>query len=357
MGQVTSKDVARLAGVSRTTVSLVLNNIPNSRISEETRQKVLNAAKELNYQPNVLAQSLKTKRSKIIGLVIPSITNPFFPSIAQGVEDVANAHGYNIFLCNSFRNPEKEKGYIKTLASKQVDGIIFTSITYNVDYIRELRSQGVAIVAFDRRINDNNVDSVLFDNLRGGEMAVEYLLGMGHKNIAFLSGPTNISSRSDRLEGYKNALKKAGIEPLYIFLDDFMEEEGRDTNYEVEAGYRMALKVLEDHPEVTAIFAVNDMTAIGALKAIKEKGLKVPRDISLIGFDNIILADLIDPPLTTIKQPKYKMGKAAAELLISRLESLSITGPKHTLLFPPELVVRESVAPVTDDLLTKSNQN
>lgn len=359
MGQVTSKDVARLAGVSRTTVSLVLNNIPNSRIPEETRRKVLKAAQELNYQPNVLAQSLKTKRSKIIGLVIPSITNPFFPSIAQGVEDVANAHGYNIFLCNSFRDPEKEKGYIRALASKQVDGIIFTSITYNVDYIRELRNQGVAIVAFDRRINDNDVDSVLFDNFKGGEMAAEYLLGMGHKNIAFLSGPTNISSRSDRLEGYKNALKKAGIDinPLYIFLDDFMEEEGRDTNYEVEAGYRMALRVLEDHPEVTAIFAVNDMTAIGVLKAIREKRLKVPTDISLIGFDNIILADLIDPPLTTIKQPKYKMGKAAAELLISRLEGLSVTGPKHTLLFPPELVVRESVSPVTDELLIKSNQS
>lgn len=188
MAQITSKDVARLAGVSRTTVSLVLNGIPNSRIPDETRQKVLKAAEELKYQPNVLAQSLKTKRSKIIGLVIPSITNPFFPSIAQGVEDIANEHGYNIFLCNSFRDPEKEKGYIQALASKQVDGIVFTSITYNVDYIRELRRQGVAIVAFDRRINDNNVDSVLFDNLKGGEMAVEYLLSMGHKNIAFFVG-------------------------------------------------------------------------------------------------------------------------------------------------------------------------
>lgn len=147
------------------------------------------------------------------------------------------------------------------------------------------------------------------------------------------------------MEGYKRALEKTGINqnPSYIFVDDFMEKEGRDTNYEVEAGYRMALKLVEENPEITAICAVNDMTAIGALKALKEKRRKVPDDISLMGFDNIILADLIDPPLTTVKQPKYKMGRAAAELLISRLEGSSVTGPKHTLLFSPELIVRESV--------------
>jgi len=236
--------------------------------------------------------------------------------------------------------------YINALASKQVDGIIFTSITSSAGYIRELRKQGVAMVAFDRRINDNNVDSVLFDNIRGGEMAVEYLLGEGHKNIAFLSGPINISSRSDRLEGYKNALKKAGIalNSSYVFLDDCVEEEGRDTNYEVEIGYRLTLRLLEKHPEITAIFAVNDMTAIGALKAAKEKKVKVPEDLSLIGFDNVVLADLVDPPLTTIKQPTYKMGRAAAEILISKFKGFNVTGPKHTLLFSPELVVRGSVA-------------
>ena len=258
MRNVTSKDVARLAGVSRTTVSLILNDAPNVRISQETREKVLRAARELKYHPNALAQSLKTKRSKIIGLIIPSITNPFFPSIAQGVEDAAVENDYNIFLCNSFRDPEKEKSYIRTLAGKQVDGIIFTSLTYSQEMIKELRQRGVAMIAFDRRVSDEDVDSVLFDNVKGAEMAVEHLISLGHRLIAFLSGPTNISSRKDRLDGYQKALTDSGIpvNPAYIIIDEHHERESLNTNYEVEAGFRKANEFLNRFPEVTAIFAV-----------------------------------------------------------------------------------------------------
>lgn len=346
MAKITSKDVARLAGVSRTTVSLVLNNVDNARISEATSEKVLKAAKQLKYRPNALAQSLKTNRSKIIGLIIPSITNPFFPSIAQGVEDTAVSKGYNVFLCNTFREPEKENSYIQALASKQVDGIIFASMTFNPEAILELRRRGVAIVAFDRRVNDQDVDAVLFDNVKGGEMAVKYLLSLGHRNIAFLSGKTDIFSRRDRLEGYKKALQDAevAINHDYIAIDNFQEQENRDRNYEIEAGFRIANKLLDKSPEVTALFAVNDMTALGALKAIKSRGLRVPEDISLVGFDDINLAEITDPPLTTIRQPKYKMGKTSAELLISRLEEekSGTSGQKHLLIFSPELVTRES---------------
>jgi LacI family transcriptional regulator len=351
MRNVTSKDVAKLAGVSRTTVSLILNEAANVRISEETRQRVIKAVNDLKYHPNVLAQSLKTKRSKIIGLIIPSITNPFFPSIAQGVEDAAVENGYNIFLCNSFRDPAKEKSYIETLASKQVDGIIFASITHNSESIRELRQRGVAIIAFDRRISDDDVDTVLFDNTKGGELAVENLLSLGHRRIAFVSGPTNVSSRSDRLEGYKLALTKYGI-PVnhsYIIKDDCFEKENLDTNYEVEAGFRMTHELLDRSPEITAIFAVNDMTALGVLKALKARGLTVPDDLSLIGFDDIILAAITDPPLTTIAQPKYKMGRAAMELLISRLDGTKHHNPRQLMLFTPELVKRNSCRKCDDN--------
>lgn len=344
MARVTSKDVAKKAGVSRATVSLVLNNVPNARISNQTRQKVLAAAQKLNYSPNILAQSLKTRRSKIIGLIIPSITNPFFPSIAQGVEDVAVANGYNIFLCNSFRNAEKENSYIRALAGRQVDGIIFASMTYNPQAVQKLQKDGMSIVAFDRRIIDTEVDSVMFDNTKGAEMAVEHLLSLGHRKIAFLSGPLHISSRQERLEGYKKALKKHGLplKPEYILQDNFEEKEGRDTSYEMEAGFRMAERLMQELPEVTGVFAVNDMTALGVLKSVKAKGLHVPRDLSLIGFDDIILAEMSDPPLTTIKQPKYEMGKAAAELLISRLDGKKQFESRHLLLFSPELVERSS---------------
>lgn len=346
MSKVTSKDVAIKAGVSRATVSCVLNNSKRVRISPETRKKVLEAAAELKYYPNVLAQSLKTKRSKIIGLVIPSITNPFFPSIAQGVEDVAVEHGYNLFLCNSFRNRDKESSYIDALASKQVDGIIFASMTYSAQAIQRLQDSDVRIVAFDRRISLEDVDAVLFDNRKGAEIAVEHLISLGHKNIAFLSGTTQVSSRQARLDGYKASLENHGlsVNPKFILQDKHHEYENRRSNYEIDVGYRLGKQLIEKNPEVTAIFAVNDMTALGALKAVRSLGLKVPRDISLVGFDDIMMSELTDPPLTTVAQPKYEMGRAAAELLISRLEDEKASA-RHLLVFPPELIVRKSCSP------------
>lgn len=268
------------------------------------------------------------------------------------MEDVAVSNGYNVFLCNSFRQPDKENNYIQALASKQVDGIIFASFSTACDseVFSDLKKRGVAVVVFDAQIKDPDVDSVLFDNVKGAEMAVEYLLSLGHRNIAFLSGPINISSRNDRLEGYKKALTSAEIpiNPDYIIIDKVSEENDYARNYEIESGFRMASKVLEQSPEVTAYFAINDMTALGALKAINARGLRVPEDISLMGFDDINLAEIANPPLSTIRQEKYKMGKVAAELLLSRIEGSDSPTPKHITIFSPELVIRQSCQPPKD---------
>jgi LacI family transcriptional regulator len=346
MPQVTSKDVARLAGVSRSTVSLVINNVSNVQIAPETRKKVWKAARELNYRPNVLAQSLKTNRSKIIGLLIPSITNPFFPFIAQGVEDIAVANGYNVFLCNTFRDQVKEENYIQTLVGKQVDGIIVASSVHNPLVLKEAQQRKIPIVTFDRRIEDDSFDCIHFDNIKGGEMAVDYLFSLGHRNIGFITTTTNTASHSDRLTGYRNAHQKAGIVVNnHYIMDDRYQNKGVKSNiYEMNIGQKLAADLLEQCPEVTAIFAVNDVIALGVMK-LGQKGIRIPRDLSVIGFDNISLSEMITPTLTTIGQPTYQMGRQAAKLLIAKImDTTDYKEPKRLLTFAPELIIRDSCA-------------
>jgi LacI family transcriptional regulator len=347
MSQVTSKDIARLAGVSRSTVSLVLNKVPAVKIAAGTREKVLKAARELNYHPNALAQSLKTNRSQIIGLLIPSIANPFFPSIAQGVEDVAVANGYNVFLCNTFRDQVKEENYIRTLVGKQVDGIIVASSVHNPLFLQEAQQRKILIVTFDRRIENNGFDCIHFDNVRGGEMAVDYLFSLGHRNIGFITTSMDSASHIDRLTGYKKAHEKAGIavNNRYIRNDRYQSKGITAHHYEPEIGRKLAAELLEECPEITAIFAVNDLTALGVLKH-SQKGLRIPEDLSVVGFDNISHTEMVTPTLTTIAQPTYQMGRQAAELLIAGIKNGAndIKGPRHLVLFSPELIVRDSGA-------------
>jgi DNA-binding LacI/PurR family transcriptional regulator len=349
MPQITSKDVARLAGVSQSTVSLVLNHVTTVQIAAKTREKVLQAARELNYQPNVLAQSLKTNRSKIIGLLLPSITNPFFPSIAQGIEDFAVASGYNVFLCNTFRDQVKEENYVKTLISKQVDGIIFASSVENPLIFREAQKRKIPIVTFDRRIENNDFDCLQVDNIQGGEMAVNYLFSLGHRNIGFITTYMGTSGHIDRLTGYKNAYEKAGIavNPNYIKDDRYQNKGMEDANdYEMNIGRKLAADLLKQCPEVTAIFAVNDLIALGII-GLRQQGIRIPEDLSVIGFDNINLAKIASPALTTIAQPTYQMGQQATKLLIAKItrDERDCKAPRQLLLFPPELIVRDSCAP------------
>jgi LacI family transcriptional regulator len=345
MTQITSKDVARLAGVSRSTVSLVLNKVSTVKIAAQTREKVLKAAEELNYQPNMLAQSLKTNRSKIIGLLIPSIANPFFSSLAQSVEDFAMENGYNVFLCNTFCDQVREETYIRTLVGKQVDGIIVAASVENPLVLNEAQQRKIPIVTFDRRIEDNEFDCICFDNVKGSEMAVNYLFSLGHRQIGFITISTNSASHSERLTGYKNAHEKAGIPINNRYIKDgrYQNKRIKLYNFEMDVGFELAAELLKECPEVAAIFAVNDLVALGALR-LGQKGIRIPEDLSVIGFDNISLTEMVTPALTTINQPIYQMGQQAAKLLIGKISEGKnyLVEPKHSLLFSSELVVRDS---------------
>ncbi len=340
MPKITSKDVARVVGVSRSTVSLVLNNVASARISEVTRDRVLVAARELGYAPNVIAQSLKTRRSRVIGLVVPSIVNPFFPAIAQGVEDVAVERDYNVFFCNSYRDPAKEREYVLALCQKQVEGIIFASMQQGNELVQELKRRGVAVVVFDRRV-DTDADTVIVDNVAGAVLATGHLLKRGRQRIAFLSGPLYVRSRLDRWEGYRQALATAGgdVAPELV-REGIAEREEQGGIYELDLGHALTRDLLASGARFDAIFAVNDMTAIGALKALAERGTRVPGEVAVVGFDNLALSTMVEPPLSTISQPQYEMGVAAAELLFARLQDPS--RPCSRRVFRPALVVRAS---------------
>jgi len=340
MGRITSKDVARVAGVSRTTVSLVLNGVVGARIADQTRDRVLAVAGNLGYVPNALAQSLKTRRSRLIGLVVPSITNPFYPAIAQGVEDLAAKRGYSVFFCNSYRDAAKERDYALALCQRQVDGVIFAGVQHGRELAQELLRREIAVVLFDRVV-DMAVDTVTVDNHTGSSLAVEHLLRKGRSRIAFLSGPLRIRNRRERLEGYERTLAAAGLEPApELVREGRLEREEQGGIYELELGRALTRELLFSGVEFDAIFAVNDMTAIGAIEALREGGRSVPEEVSVVGFDNLTLSALIEPPLTTVSQPQYEMGLAAAELLFARLAEPS--RPPEWKVFRPELIVRAS---------------
>ncbi|MGB9779554.1 LacI family DNA-binding transcriptional regulator [Caldanaerobacter sp.] len=329
---VTIKDIARLANVSVTTVSRVINNKPEG-VSEETRQKILKLVRELGYQPNAIARGLVTKKTKTIGLIIPDISNPFFPDIARGVEDSAHIYGYNVFLCNTDDNLEKESEYIKALKEKYVDGIIFTSSSIpKHEHIIELVESGIPVVIMDRRVDSENIYGVFLDNYEGGYIATKHLIDLGHEKIGCITGPLHTKSARERLEGYKKALLDSGIK-----IDEKLIFEG---DYKINGGIIGAERLLKDNKDMSAIFACNDLMAYGAYKTIRSFGYKIPDDISVVGFDDIQLSQILEPQLTTIKQPAYDMGLTAARMLIKLIEGKKLK--KKIINFRPQLVIRQS---------------
>ncbi|TCO68655.1 LacI family DNA-binding transcriptional regulator [Caldanaerobacter subterraneus] len=335
---VTIKDIARLANVSVTTVSRVINNKPEG-VSEETRQKILKLVKELGYQPNAIARGLVTKKTKTIGLIIPDISNPFFPDIARGVEDSAHIYGYNVFLCNTDDNLEKESEYIRALKEKYVDGIIFTSsVPSDYQHIMELVRDGVPIVMMDRRMESEEIYGVFIDNYEGGYLATKHLIDLGHRKIGCITGPLKVKNARERLEGYKRALLDNGIE-----VDERLIFEG---DYKINSGIIGTEKLLNDNKDITAIFACNDLMAYGAYKTIRSYGYKIPDDISVVGFDDILLSQIMEPQLTTIRQPAYDMGLTAARMLIKLIEGKKVS--KKIIIFKPQLVIRQSTASVDE---------
>jgi len=328
---ITIKDIARESGVNISTVSRALNDAYG--VHQETRGHVLAVAAHLNYHPNRVARGLKTRRSHTLGLIVSDIRNPFFAEVARGVEDAARAGGCDLVLCNSDLDPRKQMEYVASLLEKQVDGILMNSVAnLSLKQQDQLAASGVPIVLLNRSAARKSFSTVCADNEAGGVMAAQYLLRLGHQNIAHLTGPRRHGSLTDRARGFLRVLKATNLPRKLTVL------HGQNSFL---GGYTLAHKLLAQQPEVSAIFAANDLMAFGAIRAMLELGRRIPEHISLIGFDNVELAGVVHPPLTTIHQPKYDMGRAAVETLL-RLARNKDKPVREHLLLGVELIERES---------------
>jgi LacI family transcriptional regulator len=324
------RDVANLAGVSTATVSRVLNN--QSHISEGTRSKVISAIEQLDYQLNRVARQLRLERTQILGLIISDIANPFFTSVVRGIEDAAYEHGYSLLLCNSDEHLAKEELYIRILLGEKVAGVIISPTDENSTAARALIESRVPVVAMDRRLRHLDVDTVIVDNAQGAYDAVAHLIGLGHSRIALIGGPIQITTARERQEGYKQALQDHGLQ-----TDETLIRRG---DFKQESGYVAATELLALDDPPTAIFAANNLMTLGALNAIHEQRLNIPTDVAIVGFDDMPWAPSLDPPLTTISQPTYDMGRTTAELLLSKIaESARDT---MEIKLQPSLIVRKS---------------
>ncbi len=331
----TMKDVAKAAGVSVTTVSHVINE--TRFVSEDLRTRVSQAMADLNYHPNVLARSLRQGITHTIGLIVPDNSNPFFAEVARAAETVGFENDYSVILCNSDKNVEREAAYLNVLIAKQVDGVIFIAAGSKQEHLLELLEQGIPVVVADRDMPQTLADVVLVNHEQGGYDATRYLVSLGHRRVACIAGPLGVTPSADRVRGYKRALQEAGIP-----IED--ELIVRCTESWVAGEIAMAqLLRLDRRP--SAVFAYNDVTAIGALRAIKNAGLMVPNDLSICGFDDIALASAMVPALTTVAQPIAELAILATELLIARIHNSDAREPGQRIVLDTKLIVRESCAP------------
>jgi LacI family transcriptional regulator len=326
----TIREVAEQAGVSYATVSHVINN--TRLVSQETRERVLTAMAALDYRPNALARSLRQGKTNTLGLVLPDSANPFFAEISRSIEDEAFKKGYSVFLCNTELDTERELFYVDVLSKKQVDGIIFVAAGDQADSLDFLVQRNMPVVMIDRDVPNVQVDAVLSDNQLGGYLATRHLLELGHSRIACIAGSSSITPSAERLIGYRRALEEAGRP-----YDEQLIVRG---DYHAQSGLELTHFILKLDPRPTAIFALNDLMALGALRAAAEAGYSVPRDLAVVGYDDLELAHFTNPPLTTIAQPKKEIGAQAVNLLVERISHKS--RPPSRLVLPPELIVRRS---------------
>jgi LacI family transcriptional regulator len=330
---VTVRDVARRAGVSSSTVSHVLNR--TRFVSDELRDRVLAAMHELEFHPNAAARMLSLKRSNTLGLIVSDIRNPFFASVTRGVEDVAQEHGYTVVLCNSDEDLVKETACLKTLQSRQVDGVLLASAGVADEYVSRLVQAGYPVVLVDRDLPDLGAPAVLLDNEGAAYSGVRHLIDRGHRRIGMISGRGSISTTTERVAGYQRALREAGLEP-----DSGLVISGQSTS---EGGVAATHALLDLEPPPTAIFSGNNLMSIGALHAIASRGLTVPDDVAMVGFDDFPFpwSDAFRPHLTTVAQPTYELGRRAAETLVQMLNgSGTLAAPRVAL--EGKLVIRES---------------
>jgi LacI family transcriptional regulator len=302
-------------------------------VSDDLRDRVLEALQELHYEPNAVARSLKLKRSNSLGLVISDIGNPFFTAVVRGVEDVARQRGFALILCNSDEDPVKEAEYLRILASRRVDGLILAPAGERHDYLARLARSHFPLVFLDREVPDLDVPAVVLDGENAAHTAVRHLIEHGHRRIGMVAGRPRISTTVARIAGYRRALAEAGIAE-----DDRLIVSGGSRTEEAHAA---AATLLEQDPRPTAFFVANNLMTIGTVEAIQERGLSIPDDVALVGFDDFSWADVFRPRLTTVAQPTYELGRRAAELLVRRIEG-DVEGTARRVVLKGRLIVRES---------------
>ena len=326
----TIKDVAQHAGVAPITASRVINNA--GYVSEETRMRVEKAITDLGYIPNRVARSLRSKQTNLLALVLTDITNPFWTTVARGVEDAASEEGFSVILCNTDESDVKQEAYVRNLLQRQVDGFLLVPSASSIGAITLIRQQKVPVVVLDRKI-PYDVDTVRSDSVTGATQLTRLLLDLGHRRIAMLSGPREVSTAVDRVKGYQIALQEAGL-----VVDENLICYGTFTQ---QGGYMMSQSIMDHSPRPTAIFAGNNFIAVGVLRALREGKITVPGDMALVAFDDLPPTYVIDPFLTVAAQSAYEMGQKATRLLMQRMLG---TAPDEyqEFLLPTRLIVRQS---------------
>ena len=322
-------DIARRAGVAPITVSRVINN--SGYVSQSTRERVEAAVKELGYVPNTIARGLRSKRTHTLALIVTDITNPFFTSMARGVEDVAGASNYTVIYCNTDKSETKEEKYANMLAQRQVDGVLLVPSCGNAKTIKFFEANDINVVVLDRRISGVRSDIVCSDSENGANRLVKLLIGLGHKRIAIVTGPKDVSTSVDRVLGYQRALTEAGLrENELIYYGAFNEQ----------SGYELTNQAMMQLPRPTAILGANNFIAIGIMKALHDLKLDIPGDVSVVGFDDLPKSMFMKPFLTVARQRAYEMGQLGTELLLKRISG-DVSQEHRELILPIEIIVRE----------------
>jgi LacI family transcriptional regulator len=326
----TIKDIARKAGVSYATVSRALNG--KYGVKPSTRERVLSVARRLGYRPNVVARGLVTRRTMTIGLIVPDIKNPFFPEVAGGVEDAAREAGYGVLLCNSNWQKVSERQYVTLLAGRRVEGIIIAPISRADEPVDDRVPVALPLVYVSSTPRSTARSYVVIDNVRGGLLATKHLLNAGRAPVAFIG--SRESSDDERFEGYRRALEDRGVayDERFVRLGDMRQA----------SGYRLFREMIEDGDRPRSVFAENDLMALGCMQAAQERGLRVPEDIAIVGFDDIPFASFPEVQLTTIRQPTYDMGRMAVDILLARIARAPGPNEARQVVLEPQLVVRRT---------------
>ena len=329
---VTLHDIAREAGVSFNTVSRALNDKPD--VSEETKRRVLEVARRLDYRPNRLARGLRQRRTATIGVVVADLANPFFAEVVEGIDRVCTARGYGLVLANTEEDPARELAAVHSLVERQVDGVLLAPTQRDLASLHYLVKRGVPFSLLARFFKDFAAQAVINDDREGARLAVAHLLSRGHRRILFLNGPPYNSSALLRLEGYRLAHAEAGLpvdETLIL-----------TTNARMDGGETAVANALRNKLSFTAVFCFSDYVAFGALRALRRAGCRIPADVAVMGYDDVAFAELVNPPLSTVRIAKTRLGATAAQILLARIEGAETKGGETLITLPPELVVRES---------------